>query len=324
MAVSAKDRMKLMAQAKTLGVTGFRTMSVAELNDAIKSAKAPAKSTRKNVSATTRKPVGKSTRKSVKPQPATAKRAASGAKRGPGRPRKDEAIVKRGPGRPKGSTTKSAPVRKSQGTGKRGRPVGSYQSDADRRATIESQRKARGSNAPGRMLLDRDSIDWSAEWSGAQRGTRAVILKALRRFKGNYQKTIAHLLPQAKDLFGISRDGRKRTKEECEKYLRWQVARVAFDFAVGTGQHKIATNRTNSANGAAAAPKRSTVRKTTPARKPGRPRATSQTARKTSARASKATGRRGRPPGIPMSEETKAKIRATRARNKRRAARASK
>jgi hypothetical protein len=97
-------------------------------------------------------------------------------------------------------------------------------------------KRGKAGQVTGRAAIDNSAVDWSAPWGGGQRGKRAVILAALRKFKGNKDKVFAHLEDQADELFP---DGGHLGNSA--KMLRWNIGRVAFDFANETGQHEQGT-----------------------------------------------------------------------------------
>jgi hypothetical protein len=251
---------RLRAKAKKAGVPNYGQMSRSELQSALKGGT----SKRKSASAVSK-------RKSA----TTVGRKATGRK--PAR-KATTAVAKRKPGRPKGS--------------------GSKPSRAKGFAAAKKTTRASSNGDAGRNQIDVSNVDWSAEWTGGTRGNRAIIMKALRRFKGNRAKVVKHLEGNAQKMFAkSSKDGHKYNKAEAMNLLKWYISRVAFDFVTGTGQHEIATNRkpdkrTHGSRGGArkSAPKSRTSK---PKAKPGRKPA----ARKTSAQ--------GRKPGRPKGSKNK-------------------
>jgi hypothetical protein len=116
-----------------------------------------------------------------------------------------------------------------------------------RKASVtEPKASSNGNGDAGRNLIDKSAIDWKAEWAGGQSGNRGLIMKALRRFKGDYKKVIAHLRDnpgESKMYPKSSKTGKRYTKSEALAMLKWHVGRTAFDFVTATGQHDKATNR---------------------------------------------------------------------------------
>lgn len=238
---------KLKARANELGVSGWKTMTVAELKTAIGAAEGmsalkPAKSSARKSTVTKasgRKTASSSTgRKSAaKPKPAAkpaAKRTATGS----------------------GSRSK-APVKSA-----------SRKVAAGKTPPVANVKPTRGAYRPGRNTIDNSQIDWQAEWAGGKTGNRAIVLKSLRKFKGNKDKVFNALQPNAQAMFPKDDNGKKRSKASAEALLRWTIGRVAFDFTTGTGQHKVSTNRKNSVQGASQPVSRAkasgTGRKSTP------------------------------------------------------------
>jgi hypothetical protein len=316
----ASEMIALRRQAQKANVAGYKSMSVEELRSALASGK----------TATVTKDGAKSKRKSAAVVKTATKRKTSSAKSAPAAKSTKKGEAKR-------PTTKRKSTPKAEKP-KRGRPPGSRNKA---KATATRKPAARKNGEGGtRNLIDTSAIDWSAEWSGGSTGIRQIIFKALKKRKGNRKKVFEDLQDQAVKMWPKDGQGRKRSKASAEAMLKWNISRVAFDFVMATGQHKIAKDNAHhsraQANGsgkAMAAPKKrgrpkgSGKSTTKPASRQkasqGRAKASSKTAAKKTGK-SKPTGKRGRPPGIPMSAETKAKIAATRAKNKRAKAKAEK
>lgn len=228
--MAVTEKIRLNAQAKTLGIPNYRQLSLDDLKTAIKGAQKPAKAApvkgkvstngAKGTAATKTAVKGavkgkvsapaKSTVRKSKPATATAakgtaKRAvkASPAKRPVGRPR-----TKALPLTPAAKARKAAPA-KGKAPIKRGKP---------------------GPRVHGRVALDLTSIDWTAETRVGRTGKRAEVLKALKRTK-NYAKAFDLLQDRAKAFYP------SKTKYEAERMLVWLIGRVAFDFAMATEQH---------------------------------------------------------------------------------------
>jgi hypothetical protein len=155
----------------------------------------------------------KTTRKPAAPKrTATARKAATKSVRR-GRP-------------PKAATrtaVKSKPAAKSATTGK-----------AKRSTADES----------GRMMLGDVDFNVTDGWNAREGSPPDLIVKALRRFKGNRSKVFTHLLPNIWDFVGRKmQDSTKRSQASAETMLQYRISRTAWDFAMKTGQHEKSTNR---------------------------------------------------------------------------------
>lgn len=207
-------------------------------------------------------------------------RKATVAKRGPGRPKgstnKPKAVIKRGPGRPKGSTNKpKATTRKAVKTAAKNGRVRNVQS------------------TEGRHILEGVNYSDTDGWNPREDSAPDVILRALRRFKGDREKAFNYLLPSVWDFVGRKmQNGSKRTKASAEAMLRYRIARTDWDFAMKTGQHEASENRVQYGTGGTGngsfKPAKKKVAVKAPKRR-GRP-----PGRKTATATPK---RRGRPPG---------------------------
>ena len=223
------DAVKLRAEAKTLGIEGYRKMSTSELQAAIKgktSKAAPAATPNGD------KPKGRKSAVKAATKTATAKPAS----------RKSASASK--------SAAKSAPAKSAKsGTAKRPTAGGARKQaqakPAARTKGRDSQRdnrpstKAQANGAPGRMAIDNAAIDWTAASNvGNSGGNREVIMKLLRKHRGNVEKVFAALAEKAQEMYGKNSDGRRRTKDSARSLLRWHISRVKFDFVKDTGQHE--------------------------------------------------------------------------------------
>ena len=196
---------------------------------------------------------------------------------------------KRGPGRPKGSKNKP----KATATAKRGRPA---------KAKRGRPAKAASNGNGGRFLLSGVNFSRVNGWNPREGSVPDVIVKALRKAKGNRESAFKALRPKLKSLVPVStRDGRKRSKDERENYLRYLISRNAWAFALATGQHESSENRAKYGTAGTGEgiykPRRGRkpASKTTGAtrkakRGPGRPKGSKSRPKAT------ATARRGRPP----------------------------
>lgn len=237
--MAQSEAIQLRAQAKDMGIDGYRRMSLEELRKAVGSGGSRRKSgnstgpKRKSAAAITRAtgakrktgttaPAAKSTRGKAK-RPSTAGR-------------------KRGPGRPKGSTTKT-----QRGT-------------STRKQTRSTPRVSAKADAPGRNPIDGKSVDWSQLWGGGKTGNRGEIFKLLRKYKGNKQKVFDALSDRVLKMYPRNkRTGERYTKADALKLLRWHIGRIAFDYVMATGQHEISENR--AAYGKSKAPTNTAQRK---------------------------------------------------------------
>lgn len=283
----ANPMIQLWAEAKTLGIDGYRKMTPDELKAAIKSAKGtksspgkaekpastngasakrgsakktakksavktadndePKKASRKSTSKTTAR------KSSVKSAPATsaksgtAKRPASGAgdEKLPNSISKlmkmiEERGLSVGPGRRSverlqrilRGETKPAKVTKSGKSSK------------------SSTAKVKGE--AGRALIDNSSIDWTLDSSVGNdpKSNRGVIMKALRKAKGNVAKVFGNLKDEAQTMYPKTTDGKKRSKADAQALLRWHISRVKYDYVKDTDQHESITRSSKPASAA--------------------------------------------------------------------------
>lgn len=244
MAMSKED-LKLRAQARKAGIEGYQEMSLAEIREALSDAKSgKAKPKRKSASA-------------------VSKRKSASAVTKPGRKPKRGRPARKSTDEDSDMSEKQAKRIVSKYAHKRGRrPAEFYEAQAvlgiedDKpKAKPVSKRKSAGKSKvtkasqngdAGRNLIDHDSIDWSAEWAGGLRGNRAKIMKALRKFRGDYDKVFNSLKDTAQKMYAKSqKTGKRYSKSEALAMLRWHIGRTAFDFVTGTEQHTKATNRKN-------------------------------------------------------------------------------
>ncbi len=203
----ANESIQLRAKAKKLGIEGYKAMSQDELRAAIKRAEGKSGS-------------GGKTAASKSGKNGTGRKSA-GAKTASGR--KSAAKVTK-PAAKKSSAKKSSA------------------STAKKAPAKSNTAKRPSSGGAGRVGIDNASIDWTAESNvGKSGGNREVIMKSLRKFKGNVDKVFAALSDNAQKMYPKTEDGKKRTKAEAQTLLRWHISRVKFDFVKDTGQHQGAT-----------------------------------------------------------------------------------
>jgi hypothetical protein len=239
------ESVQLRAQANRLGIEGYKTLSIAELRDAIQRAQTGGSTGRK-------------------------RKSAAASADGQGSKRKSAAAVRTARKRKPASTRKSAPAVQSRKRGEAKRPTTARQTRKPASQTrTQTQTQTRRGRAPKpvlqpkgsanvrgnrRHVIQVDSIDFTLEWGGAKTGNRALIFAALKKFKGNRNKAFDSLKSQARAMYG-----RRRTKADAERLLRWHLSRVLLDYATATGQHKQSTlkgdysgNRRGGRNGAPA------------------------------------------------------------------------
>ncbi len=217
-----------------------------------------------------------------------------------------------------GSTTKTStrkPATKTRTatktTARKAAPKSAVKSKpAARKSATTGKAKRSTADDAGRMMLG--SVDFSETdgWNAREGSPPDLIVKALRRFKGNRSKVFTHLLPNIWDFVGKRmQDGTKRSQASAETMLQYRISRTAWDFAMKTGQHEKSTNRaeygtqgTYRKPGATRAAKSTTKAKTT------------TTKAKTTARPQRAAQKRtaAAPKKVTRSTRTTAKAKTTR------------
>lgn len=208
----ANEKIKLMAKANQLGIDGYRQMSEDDLRTAIAKAEKGAKTSAKGKTTATK---GKTTATAAKGKSTPAKGKTVAAKK--------TATAKT---TAKGKSTAKASPAKS--TAQKSTPKGKAAQGAQaKRAPARGARKV----AQGAARLDNKAIDWKAESNVGKTGKRKDVMDALRKFKGDKAKVFDLLAPKAKTFY------KGKTKHEAERLLVWLIGRVAFDFAMNTGQH---------------------------------------------------------------------------------------
>ncbi len=109
-----------------------------------------------------------------------------------------------------------------------------------KRSSTSSTRETKG----GRNLLGKVNYSDTEGWNPRKDSAPDLIIRALRKFKGNRTKVFEALKGDIWDFVAKKKqDGSKRTKAEAESMLRYRISRTAFDFAIRTGQHEPSTNR---------------------------------------------------------------------------------
>lgn len=200
--------------------------------------------------------------------------------------KKTATITKRGPGRPKGSTTKTAPRKAAT------------KKTTTRKTTVARKAHTNGrvrnvQSTDGRHILDGVNYSETDGWNPRAGSAPDVILRSLRKHRGNREKVFNDLKSRMWDFVGKKlANGKARSKDSAEAYLRYRIARTDWDFALKTEQHNKATNRVEYGTGGTGAGTFKRAKKSAPKTAPKRrgrpPKAkTAQTTPK----------RRGRPVG---------------------------
>jgi len=139
--------------------------------------------------------------------------------------------------------TRTAPARKT--TVARKTAASAKSKPAAKSTTGKAKRSTSGTgNGSGRHLLVDVDYNQTENWNAREGSAPDLIVKALRRFKGNRAKVFDALVPKI-GTFVNPKDsqGRKRSKENAEEMLRYRISRTAWDFAMKTGQHEKSTDR---------------------------------------------------------------------------------
>jgi hypothetical protein len=158
------------------------------------------------------------------------------------------------------------------------------------RTTSARTAPARGAKSGGRHMLGSLDFTRTKGWNPQSGSAIERIFKALKKRNGNVEKVFNDLVGDIKDFVPRRKtNGDTRTKVEMERFLRYRINRVKFDFAVKTGQHKPSTNRATYGEGGtgSAGWKRGMSTKAI-GRKPAR------AAKKTTAKAAPPAKKRGR------------------------------
>jgi hypothetical protein len=147
----------------------------------------------------------------------------------------------------KGTTVakkKAAPAKKgNRPTGKAKAPA-AKKSATTGKAKRANSRKVVNSGNGGRHVIG--SLDFSVTegWAPREGSPVAVIFKALKKCKGNVDRTFDALAPNYRDFVSARKaDGSKRSKDEMLTMLRYRINRTKFQFALQTGQHQSSTER---------------------------------------------------------------------------------
>ena len=279
------ERNKLAAKARTLGIDGYRRMSVDQLTAAIAKASKPATKGKTTAKVSTTPAKGKTVAKG-KTTTAKGKTTTAPAAKSVARKSTPRASAAKGKATRQSSTTRKPAVAKAPVKRTVAKPVAA---NGTRRAPISKDKGTR-------LFLDKKAINWKAPTTVGQSGKRKEVLDALIRFKGNYEKVYDLLAPNWKRYYP------SHSKVAAQKLLRWLIARVAFDFAVNTDQHEMGARRAyGTANGHAAKPvARKAVAKATgrkPAAKPAARKAPATRAKAAPAARKPAAARTAAPKG---------------------------
>lgn len=284
--MASLHKMKMKAKRAGVPVAQLRAANsvdaVQELLDEVTGNGSASKTTaRKAVKKATRVQKVRKARKSVA-KPATRKSATK---------TKPAAKPKRKPAANRSAERTSAPAR-SRGTAKR-------------RSTAKATKTTSGYVPKGGRALLPDDLDFSEDryldgkgWNPREGSPPDRIIRALRKFRGNREKVFDFLVDDIWDFVGKRMaNGDKRTRDNAESMLRYRIARTAWQFAIQTDQHDVATNRVQYGTGDTGngSYKPAKARKT--AQKSTRRPVTRKTARKPATRASARKATRGRKPG---------------------------
>lgn len=147
------------------------------------------------------------------------------------------------------TTAKAAPKKTTARNSRTTRTAAKTAAKTTARKTTASKTTKRAVNSNGnggRNLLDDSAIDWKVTegWNPREGSAPDLILKALRKFRGNRERAFDALVGNLWDFVAkTDSKGRKRSKAEGEWQLRYRISRTAWDFAKRTGQHEPSTNR---------------------------------------------------------------------------------
>jgi hypothetical protein len=269
----ASKMIELKAKANLLKIEGYRTMSEDQLIAAIAAAEkkpaakkaAPVKAAPTKAAPVAKvspaKAAGKTTPTKATPSKSTPAKSAP-QKSAPTKATAAKGTAKRSTA---GSTTKAAPKPAAKTTAKpavKATPkqtgnklaASATKNAAAKKATLKANGtpgvrktttgkvipKARIVKTQGtRNTIDRSAIDWTIDAGiGSRGGKRADVMKALKRFKGNYDKCFEALLDRAAEFYPSKPKGDKRDLATYQaSMLRWLINRVALDYVLITGQH---------------------------------------------------------------------------------------
>jgi hypothetical protein len=216
----ANEKILLNAEAKKLGIEGYRQMTPEELKGAISRAKtgSKGKTAAKSAVSTAKGKVSASAPKgkaAASTAPAKGKSTSTSRKSAPAKGTAAKGTAKRA----SSTTTKTAPARGKTTTAK---------APAAKKAPAKTSKAKAGDQA--RSAIDLKGINWKAESNVGKTGKRKEVLDSLKRTK-SYAKTFEALKDRARKFYP------GKTKHDAERTLVWLIGRVAYDFAMSTDQH---------------------------------------------------------------------------------------
>jgi len=130
----------------------------------------------------------------------------------------------------------------SKAVAKRGRPA--KKATTRKATTRKASASTSNGNKGGRNTLGNVKFSKTDGWNPREGSVPDVIVKALRKAKGNREQAYKALLPKIDKLVPKrTRQGRTRNKSERQDYLRYLISRNAWAFAMATGQHTESKNR---------------------------------------------------------------------------------
>lgn len=186
------------------------------------------------------------------------------------------------------SAKKSTPAKKKSAS-KKTTSKKTVKKSADKKSAPAAKKSAKTGKAKrrstksdsGRELIGSIDFTMTEGWNPREGSPVARIFKALKKAKGNVDKTVDALMPEIDKLVSKAKpDGTKRTKDEKRALLKYRVNRTKWEFATRTGQHSASENRVQYGTGEyaqstkKAARKASSVKRATPntSKKRGRPK----------------------------------------------------
>lgn len=142
----------------------------------------------------------------------------------------------------------------------------------------------------GRNTLDGVNFTVTDGWNPRKGSAPDLIIRALRKFRGDRAKVFDHLWPSVGTFVSnTKRNGQKRTTQEKRDMLEYRIARTAWQFAVQTGQHEVAENRVTYGTGGTGNGNYKPVKKNARASKPAaKPKPKAKPSRTSTARPKRA------------------------------------
>jgi hypothetical protein len=233
-----KDTITLWAEAKKLGIEGYRKLELAELRKLIANAKTgdtPAKGKVTARATNGNGAKGKASATTVVKGKAAGAKVSTPATKG-----KATSTAKRAPA-VQSTARKSSPTKATAAQGKATRPATGGKgkatvAKATGRTTATAKpvtRTTRGAQAESYAVrIDNKAVNWKAEWGGGSTGKRGVVLDALRTAKGDKDAVFAAVKRYSVKWYP------DKEKADADKMVRWLIGRVALDFVKATGQHE--------------------------------------------------------------------------------------